>query len=224
MPALLLFTSDPAAEELIQRGLGGVGYEVVATANCEEAIRTLFRVKIDAVVIDTAIGDEVDWLCQRLHGADGALPVVFLAAASAPWVPGSVPLRTGLDELVVKPYSGREVLQAVERALAASHRSRSNVVLIGELQLDRTTHDVKGTGVRVQLTPTEFRLIEFLAQRQGAITSTEELLEKVWEFFPGTGSSELVRSHIRNLRAKLRIASPGRELIQTVPRRGYRLV
>ena len=64
MPALLLVTSDPAAEELIQRGLGGVGYEVVATANCEEAIRTLFRVKIDAVVIDTALGDDVDWLCQ----------------------------------------------------------------------------------------------------------------------------------------------------------------
>ncbi len=73
------------------------------------------------------------------------------------------------------------------------------------------------------MTSTEFRLMEYLAQRQGVIASSEELLEKVWEFHPGTGSSELVRSHVKNLRAKVRIAAPGRELIQTVPRRGYRL-
>lgn len=224
MPALLLITADAAAEDLIRRGLGSLGYEVVTTASCDEAIRALFKVKIDAVVIDTSLGEDVEWLCQRLRGADGALPVVFLAAPSVQWLPGSVPLRPGLDEMVVRPYSGRDVLQAVERALAASHRSRSNVVLIGDLQLDRTSHEIRGGGVQVQLTPTEFRLMEFLAQRQGSITSAEELLEKVWEFFPGTGSSELVRSHIRNLRAKLRIAVPDRDLIQTVPRRGYRLV
>ncbi|HEU4759611.1 MAG TPA: response regulator transcription factor [Dehalococcoidia bacterium] len=224
MPALLLITADAAAEDLIRRGLGSLGYEVVTTASCDEAIRALFKVKIDAVVIDTSLGEDVEWLCQRLRGADGALPVVFLAAPSVQWLPGSVPLRPGLDEMVVRPYSGRDVLQAVERALAASHRSRSNVVLIGDLQLDRTSHEIRGGGVQVQLTPTEFRLMEFLAQRQGSITSSEELLEKVWEFFPGTGSSELVRSHIRNLRAKLRIAVPDRDLIQTVPRRGYRLV
>ena len=209
---------------MIREGLGKVGYEIVTASACDEAVRTLFKVKFDAVVVDTALGEDVEWLCQRLRGADGALPMVFLAPPGGQWLPGSVPLRMGLDELVVKPSSGKEVLQAVERALAASHRSRSNVALIGELQLDRTTHEVKGAGVQVQLTPTEFRLIEYLAQRQGAIASSEELLEKVWEFFPGTGSSELVRSHIRNLRAKLKLASPGRELIQTVPRRGYRLV
>jgi DNA-binding winged helix-turn-helix (wHTH) protein len=64
----------------------------------------------------------------------------------------------------------------------------------------------------------------YLIQRRGSIVSAEELLEKVWEFFPGTGSSELIRSHIRNLRSKLRIATGGAELLQTVPRRGYRLI
>ena len=47
---------------------------------------------------------------------------------------------------------------------------------------------------------------------------------KVWEFFPGTGSSELVRSHVRNLRNKLRTVTGGADLVQTVPRRGYRLL
>lgn len=223
MPSVLLVTNDLTAERLIHGSLASVGYEVVATSDCESAMRSVFSVKVDAVVVDTALGEEVDWLCQRLRGANGALAVVFLAPAAAQWLPGSLPMRPGLDEVVIKPCSGADVRQAVERALTASNRSRPNVALIGDLQLDRMSHELRGSEGQVQLTPTEFRLLEYLAQRQGAIASTEDLLEKVWEFFPGTGSSELVRSHVRNLRAKLRMAAPGSELIQTVPRRGYRL-
>src|SRR3990170_10147 len=223
MPAVLLITNDPSTEELIHRSLGNLGYDVVRASSSEAGIRSLFSVKVDVVVVDTALGEDLHWLCQRLRGADGTLPVIFLTAPGARWLPGSIPLQAGLDEVVIKPCSAQDVRQAVERGLAASHRSRPSVVLIGDLQLDRTTHELRGNGVQVQLTPTEFRLMEYLAQRQGAIASSEELLEKVWEFYPGTGSSEVVRSHVRNLRAKARIAAPGRELIQTVPRRGYRL-
>ncbi len=223
MPAVLLVTKDASTEGLVQRSLGGLGYEVITASSAEAAIRGLFSVKVDAAVVDTAVGEDLDWLCQRLRGADGSPPIVFLASASARWLPGSLPVDTNVDEVVAKPCSAKEVREAVERALMASHRSRPSVVLIDDLQLDRATHELKGNSVQVQLTPTEFRLLEYLAQRQGAIASSEELLEKVWEFYPGTGSSELVRSHVRNLRAKVRIAAPGRELIQTVPRRGYRL-
>ncbi len=223
MPAVLVITKDPAAEGLIHRSLGNLGYEVAIASSSEAAIRSLSSVKVDAVVVDTALGEDLDWLCQRLRGADGPLPVIFLAPAASQWLPGSLPLRAGLDEVVIKPCSAKDVRQALERALAAAHHARPSVVLVGDLRLDRTTQELRGDGVQVQLTPTEFRLIEYLAQRQGAIASSTELLEKVWEFHPGTGSSDLVRSHVRNLRAKIRIAAPSRELIQTVPRRGYRL-
>ncbi len=66
--------------------------------------------------------------------------------------------------------------------------------------------------------------MSYLAQRRGSIVSAEELLEKVWEFFPGTGSSELVRPRVRNLRGKLRVVAGQVELMQTLPRRGYRLL
>lgn len=223
MPAVLLISKDPSTEGLVQKSLASLGYEVVTASSAEAAMRGLFTVKVDAAVVDAALGEDLEWLCQRLRGTDGTLAIVFLTAASAQWLPGSIPLEPNLDEVVTKPYSAKELREAVERALAARHRSRPSVLLIDDLQLDRATHELRGGGVQVQLTPTEFRLLEYLAQRQGAIASSEELLEKVWEFYPGTGSSELVRSHVRNLRAKLRIAAPGRELIQTVPRRGYRL-
>ncbi len=223
MPAVLLIAKDPAVEGLIHRSLGNLGYEVATASSSEAAIRSLSSVRVDAVVVDTTLGEDLDWLCQQLRGADGSLPVVFLAAAASQWLPDSLPLHAGLDEVVIKPCSAKDVRQAVERALAASHHSRPSVMLVGDLQLDRTTQELRGDGVQVQLTPTEFRLIEYLAQRQGGIASSAELLEKVWEFYPGTGSSDLVRSHVRNLRAKIRIAAPSYELIQTVPRRGYRL-
>ncbi len=223
MPAVLLVTNDPSAEGLVQKCLASLGYEVVTASSAEAAVRGLFTVKVDAAVVDAALGEELEWLCERLRSADGAPAIVFLAAASAQWLPGSLPLEANLDMVVSKPYSAKEVREAVERALAARQRSRPGVVPIDDLQLERSSHELRGSGVQVQLTPTEFRLLEYLAQRQGAIVSSEELLEKVWEFYPGTGSSELVRSHVRNLRAKMRLAVPGRELIQTVPRRGYRL-
>lgn len=95
---------------------------------------------------------------------------------------------------------------------------------IGDLALDRNSRQLRADSVTVQLTPTEFRLMSYLVRKRGSIVSAEELLENVWEFFPGTGSSELVRSHVRNLRNKLRIVTGEAGLVQTVPRRGYRLL
>ena len=224
MPAVLLITRDSSTEALAERALVGAGYEVVPVQDCEGAMRTLFNVQVDVVVLDSGVGKEGvaefrSWVRER----DGSLPVVFLASAGARWLPGYLPVEPELDEVVVKPCGAQEIRQAVERSLSVANRARPEVVTIGELQLDRPSHELRGEGVVVSLTPTEFRLLEYLAQRQGAIVSTEELLAKVWQFYPGTGSSELVRSHIRNLRRKLRLAARDRELIQTVPRRGYRL-
>lgn len=223
MPAVLLITKDRSSEELVRSGLAAAGYEVITATGSEAAIRSLFSFRVDAVVLDTALGEDLEWLCRRLRGIVDRLPVTFLAPPSARWAPGSLPFRKGLDELVIKPYSAQDVRRAVERVLGARTGSPSEALLVGELHLDRNSHEIRGDGALVQLTPTEFRLVEYLAQRRGSVASAEELLEKVWKFHPGTGSSEVVRSHVRNLRAKMRVAFPGREVIQTVPRRGYRL-
>src|SRR3990172_3053269 len=114
MPAVLLVTRDASTETLIQGGLGSLGYEVVAAHGSDAAVRSLFSVKVDAAIIDSSLGEDLDWLCQRLRGTEGGLPVVFLADAGARWLPGSLPTREGIDQLVVKPYSSRDVRQGVE--------------------------------------------------------------------------------------------------------------
>jgi DNA-binding response OmpR family regulator len=190
-----------------------------------EALRALRTALVDVLVLDTTITDvPVADLCERLwedptwHG----IPVVFLAPGSSKWLPDSLPLREGKDGLVCKPFTGLEVKREVERVLAGL--PTSGVITLAEgVEVERSTQEVRGREGSVSLTPTEFRLLGYLAERATSIVSSGELLEKVWEFYPGTGSAELVRSHIRNVRAKLRQASGGQDLIRTVPRRGYRL-
>jgi DNA-binding response OmpR family regulator len=181
---------------------------------------------VDVVVLDTDVDHPslLQTFCQRL-GEDPAwqsMPVIFLAPPASRWLPGSLPLREGKDALICKPFTGAEVKREVKRVLGGL--AVSGVMSLAEgVELERSAQEIKGQAATVPLTPTEYRLLSYLAERSATIVSSEELLEKVWEFYPGTGSSELVRSHIRNVRAKLRRASGGRELIRTVPRRGYRL-
>jgi two-component system OmpR family response regulator len=225
MSSVLVLTRDPGLEVLTERALASGGHEVIPVNGSDAAIRSLFNIHIDTIVLDSAIGEaEVKEFCRWLQSGNGNYPVVFLAPAGARWLVGALPINPARDELVAKPCESGEIRRAVERTLDAPRKSRPDVMTFANLALDTNSHELRGGDASVQLTPTEFRLMYYLAQQRGSIVSTEDLLENVWEFFPGTGSSELVRSHVRNLRSKLRIASGGIELVQTVPRRGYRLV
>lgn len=224
MSSLLLITRDAGTQALAERALITAGHDVIATPSSDAAIRALFNVAIDAAIVDTAIGEEeVRSFAAWRRDAGGDYPMVFLAPASVRWMVDWLPLDPERDGVVVKPCEAKELRHAVEACLESAGLERPEVLSIGELALDRSSHELRGESGNMQLTPTEFRLLDYLAQRKGRIVPTDELLEKVWEFYPGTGSSELVRSHIRNLRGKLRTILPGEDLVQTVPRRGYRL-
>jgi two-component system OmpR family response regulator len=224
MSSVLLITPDASTEALAERALVTGGHDVVTAASCDAAMRSLFNVRIDAIVVDGAVGEsEVKEFCVRLETGDGKYPLVFLTSASARWLADSLPDSAARCEIVIKPCEGKEIRAAVERTLDTAEHTGPDVLTIGDVTLDRKSHELHGDSASVQLTPTEFRLMHYLVRRRGNIVSADELLEKVWEFFPGTGSSELVRSHVRNLRGKLRGATGGKDLVQTVPRRGYRL-
>lgn len=226
MPTVLVVTGQLGAGEVAGQGLASAGYDMIPVATVDAALRTLLMVQVDAIVVDVAIGEgPVQELCGFLQSnpQTEGLPLLFLAPATLRWLPDALPLRLGFDELVVKPFTGAQIRQALERMLSAATRPGPNVLTLGNLLLDRTTQELRCHEGALPLTPTEFRLLDYLAQRQGWIVSTAELLEQVWGFYPGTGSSELVRAHIRNLRTKVRQLAQGREVIHTVPRRGYKV-
>src|SRR3970040_2121200 len=218
MPCVLLTTGDGGTGVRAERALVAGGHDVIAADSTDAALRSLLNVRIDAAVLDTAVGEEaLSEFCSWLRSTETSCPVVFLASPGPRWL-GSLPVEPERDEIVVKPCDGKEIRQAVEKTLNSAHHVSPAALMIGDITLDRSSHELRGDGVAVQLTTTAFRLVQYLAQRRGTIISTEELLEKVWEFFPGTGSSELARAHVRNLSSNLRIAAGGTDMVQSVPR------
>lgn len=225
MSRVLLVTPDPSTEALAARALSASGHEIITVRSSDAAIRSIFNVRIDTAVVDSAIGEqEMKKFCGRLRSDGDSHSIVLLTSSGARWLAYLLPVHPGRDEIVTKPCDGKEIRRAVEKTLDTAEGAPSEVISVGNLALHRNSRELRGDSGTVHLTSTEFRLMCYLVQRRGNVVSAEELLEKVWEFFPGTGSSELVRSHVRNLRNKLRIATGEADLVQTVPRRGYRLL
>jgi DNA-binding response OmpR family regulator len=227
MATILIVSSDSPVGQSASQHLAAKGYDVVAATSATEGLRALHDLEVDAVVFDTAVGDMsaqdfCGWL--RRQSPDRSVPLLFLVSPAQRWFPDSVPLRIGRDALVSKPFRPVELEEALQPLLGATSSPAPRTLSAAGLSLDRGLFALAGEAGSITLTPTEFRLLEYLMERPGVVVSADELLEKVWGFFPGTGSRDIVRTHMRNLRAKIRRTSEGREIVRTLPRRGYRFV
>jgi DNA-binding response OmpR family regulator len=227
MAIILLISSDGAIGQSASQHLAAKGYDVFTATSATEGLRALHSLEVDAIVFDTAVGDMsaqdfCDWL--RRESRDRNVPLLFIVSPAQRWLPDSVPLRIGRDALVSKPFRPGELEEALQPLLGAATTPTPRTLSAAGLSLDRGLFALTGEGGSATLTPTEFRLLEYLMERPGVVVSADELLEKVWGFLPRTGSRDIVRTHLRNLRSKIRRATAGREIIRTLPRRGYRFV
>jgi len=174
----------------------------------------------DAVVLDLMLprlsGIEV---CRRLRANGSSVPILMLTARSA--VPERIEgLDAGADDYLVKPFSLGE-LQARLRALSRRGSGpRPDVLEAGELSLDADAREVRVGERPVELTGTEFALLEYLMRNQGAVLSRDQLREQVW----GDGfepSSNVVDIYVHYVRRKLKSAGLAYDPIRTVRGLGY---
>jgi two-component system OmpR family response regulator len=220
MPTLLLLTAQESVRESLSRSVSGLSCEVIVARSDHDALQASLSVRFDALVLDTAAASP-GHKTETVFPATGRLPVVFLATAGDRWTPGLLPLDRRLDQVLVKPFSVPELRAAVQRVIARSPGIHGRSWTIGQLEIDSQTHEARGEMRSVLLTPTEFRLLEYFAARPATVLTPGELLKEVWGFPAGTGSPEVLRAHMKNLRAKLRAC--GDDPIETLPRRGYRV-
>ncbi|HZP26820.1 MAG TPA: response regulator transcription factor [Dehalococcoidia bacterium] len=223
MTTVLVVSPDPQLRSLARQALGGEGRVVVEAADTESALRAAISPELAACVLDTSRPIDLESVCDHVREITPSAPILFLASADQRWLPGALPRRDSLDQVLERPVSAAALSRAV-KGLLEGHEFGHGSLPIGDAELDAGTHEVRGNGQSVLLTPTEFRLLEYLASRPGQLAPFSQLLTEVWGFPAGTGSSELVRSHMRNLRAKLRrVTVHADDVIRTVSRRGYRL-
>jgi two-component system KDP operon response regulator KdpE len=222
---ILVVEDEPAFAELIALWLERHGWQPTIAPDGAHAIRTFEAAPPDLVILDLGLPRVDGWHVIRRIRESSSVPIIIVTAlgAEADKVRG---LASGADDYVTKPLSFPEL---VARVAAALRRARppapaglgAPVLELGGLRIDDGRHQVELDGREIHLTPTEYRLLRHLAARPGVLVEHGDLLAAVWG--PAyTGDHHLLRETIRNIRARLAVAAPGRRLIETQYGLGYR--
>ena len=225
MPATVLVIEDePAIQELIAYNLKQAGHQALRADNAEQAMRLVQDALPDLVLLDWMLPGPPGLNFARQLRADQRtkdIPIIMLTAR-AEEQDKLTGLDTGADDYIVKPFSPRELNARVKAVLRRrSPQMTDDIVQLGSLKLDPTTHRVSAKGDAVHLGPTEFRLLHFLMTHAERVHSRTQLLDQVWGDHVFV-EERTVDVHIRRLRKALE-PSEHDGLIQTVRGAGYRL-
>jgi two-component system phosphate regulon response regulator PhoB len=223
-PRLLLIEDDRALADLLIWHLDREGYDIVRTADGDEALLLAQERTPDLVILDWMIegisGIEV---CRRLRrrASTARVPIIMLTARGeeSDRIRG---LQTGADDYVTKPFSPRELLARVGAVLRRARPALAGEQLVyADLQLDVGAHRVRRGGKPVQLGPTEYRLLRHFMENPGRVFSRERLLDAVWSHDEEI-DTRTVDVHVRRLRKALN-AGDRPDVIRTVRSAGYSL-
>jgi len=218
-PTVLIVEDDPELRGVLGRGLREEGFDVEAVATGHQALERVEHVAPDVLVIDIGLPDtDGRDLCQALRARGIQTPVLFLTARDA-LVDRIAGFDAGGDDYVAKPFALVELVARLQ-ALVRRGGTEAAVEAVG-LRLDPVTHTVRGGGVEVPLTPTEFRLLARLLSRPGEAVRRRDLVRAGWPHGAIVRENTL-DAYVARLRKKLR-ALEGAPEIGTVHGVGYRL-
>jgi two-component system phosphate regulon response regulator PhoB len=215
-----IIEDDHDIVEMIEYNLKEEGYRTVSAFDGEKGIEIAKREKPDLIILDLMLpaidGFEV---CRTLKQQQSTayIPIIILSAKSRE-TDKVVGLELGADDYMTKPFSPRELIARIKAVLRRHKEQPAAEIKIGQIVIDSIKHKVIVKGQEVELTATEFRLLETLAKRPGAVFSRNQLLDAV-------GSDEsmvydrTVDAHVKSLRRKLGVA---KDYIETVRGIGYR--
>lgn len=221
-PVILVVEDEPAQMEMLQYNLINNGYSVACTDDGEEAVLMVEELSPDLVLLD--------WMLPGLSGLEvcrqirrrkefAQIPVLMLTARGeeADRVRG---LDMGADDYVIKPYSVRELLARVRATLRRTRPGSTGGVLEhAGIQLDIDSHRVTRADTKIDLGPTEFRLLTTLLERPGRVWSREQLLARVWGI-ENDIDTRTVDVHIGRLRKSLCVKGT-KDPVRTVRGFGY---
>ncbi|HEY3921265.1 MAG TPA: response regulator transcription factor [Gaiellaceae bacterium] len=216
---ILLVEDEPSVGELVKGYLGRDGYRVLWVRSGEEALAELERHQIRIVLLDIGLpGMDGFDVCRAIRRRS-RVPILMLTARDEE-PDRVVGLEVGADDYLTKPFSPRELAARIKAILRRTEPQVTQEVLsLGDVTLNRETHDVICDGAPVDLTAKEFDLLAYFLSNPGAVLSRDVLLDRVWGVeYPG--GTRTVDVHVAQLRRKL-----GRpDLIRTLRGSGYKAV
>jgi two-component system KDP operon response regulator KdpE len=222
---ILVADDDPQLVRALRITLAAHGYEVVAAPDGPAAIALAATAHPDIVLLDLGMPrlDGVQ-VIQALRGWSAA-PIIVVSGrtGSADKVEA---LDAGADDYVTKPFQIDELLarlRALTRRVGAAAGNGQPTVAVADVVIDLATKSVARAGARVHLTPTEWRMLEFLARNPGALVTRQTLLKEIWASEQVSDSGYL-RLYMSQLRKKLEVDPAHPRHLLTESGMGYRLV
>ena len=224
-PYVLAVDDEPHITELLAMGLGFNGFEVERADSGRAALAAVERRRPDLMILDIMLPDldgfDVAKRLRQNERAGTRIPVIFLTArdTTADKVEG---LRLGGDDYVTKPFSIEELIERVKAVLRRTGgvAPGDHKIPIHDLVIDEETRDVWRAGQYIELTPTEYKLLHYLAANARRVLTREQILEAVWEY-TFTSNASVLDTYVSYLRHKIDVVEP--PLIHTVRGVGYSL-
>jgi two-component system alkaline phosphatase synthesis response regulator PhoP len=219
---ILVIDDEEDLIELVRYNLNKEGFEVIGAGDGESGLRQARQNKPDVIIIDLMLpGMDGLEVCRLLRSGDETahIPLVMLTAKGSE-SDRVVGLELGADDYITKPFSPRELAARIKALLRRTRGFGQNRSLIrrGEISIDLNSHEVSCQGEAVELTATEYRLLQFMASHPGHVFSRNSIIENVL----GRNVTVLDRTidvHVMSLRRKLGECG---EWIETIRGFGYR--
>ena len=218
---VLVVDDEPAVRGSLRRALGLEGYEISTADDGQDALEALAEYDFEAVILDIAMpGIDGIEVCRRVRRSGDRTPILMLTARDA--VDDRVAgLDAGADDYLSKPFALRELVARLRALMRRTESAEEPVLEFADLTLNRQTRDVRRGERAIELTRTEFSLLELLLSHPRLVLSRSQIFEHVWGYDFGPTSNSL-GVYVGYLRRKLEAEGEPR-LIQTIRGVGYSL-
>ena len=222
---ILVCDDDKDIVEAIDIYLSKEGYNVIKAYDGMEAMEILKKEDIQLLLIDVMM-PRLDGIRATLKIREkSSIPTIILSAKSED-SDKIIGLDVGADDYITKPFNPLELIARVKSAYRRytkyNEKNEENIIYINGLEIDQDKHICKLYDKQVELTPMEFDILLYLAQKRGNVVSSEELFEKVWkEKYLENNNTVMV--HIRRIREKLNEDTKKPKFIKTVWGVGYKI-